>query len=220
MKVGEDDKMKKFFLKIFLIYIFIILLINARNIPERPKRPKQVREMRPVSPEKDKNPELPELPEYVSNDVRFLFRQAYISALTKDIENAENSIFVVMFLVRYSGASNDVVLNLVNKIISAQEREIDIEIFLDSNIKDGNTPTNKPAYEQLKRNEVNVKLNRSRKWYHTKLIIIDNKIIYTGSHNWTANAFYQNEEASIRIVSEEMAEYIKKNLQLNKNHFR
>jgi phosphatidylserine/phosphatidylglycerophosphate/cardiolipin synthase-like enzyme len=44
---------------------------------------------------------------------------------------------------------------------------------------------------------------------HTKLMIIDEKIVIIGSHNYTYNAFETNFEASVMIENEEIAKIFK-----------
>jgi phosphatidylserine/phosphatidylglycerophosphate/cardiolipin synthase-like enzyme len=72
-----------------------------------------------------------------------------------------------------------------------------------------------PAYNYLHSNGVNVKLDNETDTDHLKLVVIDNKIVYVGSRNWSESALYYNHEASVKIVSEEIAqsfiEYLKNN---------
>ena len=42
-----------------------------------------------------------------------------------------------------------------------------------------------------------------------KLVIIDDEIVYVGSHNWTESGLSYNSETSVRIVSEEIATIFK-----------
>ena len=50
--------------------------------------------------------------------------------------------------------------------------------------------------------------NESKK-LHAKLCLIDDNIIYTGSHNFTFSAMKRNSESSVRITSKNEAEKIK-----------
>jgi phosphatidylserine/phosphatidylglycerophosphate/cardiolipin synthase-like enzyme len=46
---------------------------------------------------------------------------------------------------------------------------------------------------------VNVRRLHSKKLLHTKMILIDNKKLVIGSHNFTQSAFTMNEEASVML---------------------
>jgi len=69
--------------------------------------------------------------------------------------------------------------------------------------------SNLEAYSYLSANGVNVKLDEESDTDHMKLVIIDDKIVYIGSHNWSESALYYNHETSVKIVSEEIAETFK-----------
>jgi len=49
---------------------------------------------------------------------------------------------------------------------------------------------------------------------HLKLVVIDNKIVYVGSHNWSESALYYNHETSVRTVSEIIANLFEEYLEV------
>lgn len=57
--------------------------------------------------------------------------------------------------------------------------------------------------EILRREGIMVKRVESSKLLHAKLMIIDDKIVIVGSHNYTKNAFNINFEASVILRDEE-----------------
>jgi phosphatidylserine/phosphatidylglycerophosphate/cardiolipin synthase-like enzyme len=44
-------------------------------------------------------------------------------------------------------------------------------------------------------------------------MIIDDKIVYVGSHNWSESALYYNHETSVKIVSEDIAKIFREYLE-------
>jgi phosphatidylserine/phosphatidylglycerophosphate/cardiolipin synthase-like enzyme len=53
-----------------------------------------------------------------------------------------------------------------------------------------------------------------KKRLHTKMTVIDRRIVYSGSHNYTYSAFNYNDEVTMRLESESLAaeatEYVEK----------
>jgi len=74
---------------------------------------------------------------------------------------------------------------------------------------------NLDAYNYLLSNCVNVKLDTESNTDHLKLVIIDNRVVYVGSHNWSESALYYNHETSLEIVSEQIAQAFKEYIETN-----
>jgi len=56
---------------------------------------------------------------------------------------------------------------------------------------------------------ISVKLDESSgRTTHTKLVIIDGKIVFLGSHNWTQSALQRNHEVSVLIYDEDVAKIL------------
>ena len=58
-------------------------------------------------------------------------------------------------------------------------------------------------------NNINVLFDNESKKLHAKICLIDDNIIYTGSHNFTYSAMARNSESSVKIVSSTEAEKVK-----------
>jgi phosphatidylserine/phosphatidylglycerophosphate/cardiolipin synthase-like enzyme len=68
---------------------------------------------------------------------------------------------------------------------------------------------NLEAYNYLLAQNVNVRLDYETDTDHMKLVIIDDNIVYVGSHNWSESRLYYNHETSVKIVSENIAQVFK-----------
>ena len=119
----------------------------------------------------------------------------YYSMVKSLVDDAENSIEVMMFLVSDTTENFGEPGGLLSAISDAYSRGIDIRVLLNT-IEIGNIK----AIEYLKIRGISVK--KADKYSHTKLIIIDDGVVVLGSHNWTASAFGTNYEASILIRDE------------------
>jgi len=41
---------------------------------------------------------------------------------------------------------------------------------------------------------------------HAKIVVIDSRVVFIGSHNWTESALSYNHEASLMVCSQDVAE--------------
>ena len=65
--------------------------------------------------------------------------------------------------------------------------------------------SNEDAFDYLQENGINVILDEQTSTDHMKLLIIDEKITYIGSHNWSESSLYYNTETSVKIVNQNFA---------------
>lgn len=136
----------------------------------------------------------------------------YETALTQ-INNAKSSIEVVMYLVSLFPSQPDSQVNqLVNALIKAKERGVQVKVILDQNMdftEEGGGPTtqnkNEAAYELLKENNIPVFFDESQTYTHAKALVIDQETVILGSTNWSKGALTRNNEANALIRSKVFA---------------
>ena len=142
-------------------------------------------------------------------------RDYYYSVLA-DLRNANSTVYVAMYSMIYDpDDSYDWANDLIRELVNAKRRGVNVNVIIEYRTYYGYMDGNLEAYDYLSANGVNVKLDNETDTDHLKLVIIDDKIVYVGSHNWSESALYYNHETSVRIVSEEIAqtfiEYLKSN---------
>ena len=154
--------------------------------------------------------------EVESSRVYVLTDRSYYYSVINDLRRANSSIYVVMYSMIYDPEdpfdwANDLIRGLVN----AKKRGVDVKVVIEYRTYYGYMSDNLKAHEYLSSNGVSVKLDQENDTDHLKLVVVDGKIVYVGSHNWSEAALYYNREASIKVVSEEVArqflEYLKSN---------
>jgi len=126
------------------------------------------------------------------------------------IENAKQSIKIVVFDWRWYPNDPANPVQLFNQaLIRAKRRGVDVKVI--TNV----------AYVRdiLRSNQIDAKKPSTTKLIHSKMIIIDDKILIIGSHNYTQSAFTMNHEASIMIEGEgQLLDFIEYFYNLFKNY--
>ena len=140
--------------------------------------------------------------------------EKYFEVALNEINSAKTSITMAMYLISALPDQPESLPNqLLNALIKAKERGVDVKIILDQNIdfesetKDDVLYSNKnqQAYELLKKNNISVYFDTPDIYTHAKTIIIDNETVILGSTNWSKAAFTRNNEANVLIRSKEFA---------------
>ena len=134
-------------------------------------------------------------------EVRVLEDREYYLTLIRAIDGAQNEIYVMMFLMKYDpGDSYDPANNLIRALVKAKKRGVKVHVLLEDRIEE-----NRKAYDYLKENGVNVAFDSPLTTLHAKVVVIDGKTVFIGSHNWSEGALDWNHEVSLRVDSEEFA---------------
>ena len=114
--------------------------------------------------------------------------------MIEDISNATQSIKVAIYHL-----TSD---NIRDALIDAYNSGVDVKVFTD----DGSE--NDTDIIALKNAGIPVRDdNNSNSLMHNKFMIIDGKILWSGSTNYTYSAFYRNNENAVRIENENIASF-------------
>ncbi len=121
-------------------------------------------------------------------------------AILDELKNAKEEINVAMYILTDR--------ELSNALISAKNRGVKVKILLDAKSAE---EIGYSKHHFLSEREIDVKLDNTHKSYgdkyegimHNKFAIIDNKILITGSYNWTHSAEELNNENLLIIKDAE-----------------
>jgi phosphatidylserine/phosphatidylglycerophosphate/cardiolipin synthase-like enzyme len=122
------------------------------------------------------------------------------------INNAQDSVFVQA----YSFTSQPIADALVNK----KKQGKNVQAILDKSDVIGNGT----LINHLINNSITVYVDHKHAIAHNKILIIDQKIVFTGSFNFTNAAEHSNAENSLEIVDTSLAAIYQKNWELHKGH--
>ena len=136
-----------------------------------------------------------------ANDIITIFDRNYFPTVDKLIKNANNTIYVAMFEIKYyKDYPNSLENKLVEDLIDAKNRGVTVYVIADEYSKG-----EKDVINLLKENGINAKLDSKNVTTHDKLLIIDGKITVVGSTNWSHYAIEKNHEVSVVIFSKDVA---------------
>lgn len=111
-------------------------------------------------------------------------------AVVQEISQAQKTIDIAMYNLTSREISQE--------LIKAKARGVQIRVFLDKG--EGNGKYSKGRY--LMDKGIDVHFYAGTGLMHNKFAVIDNKVLITGSFNWTASAERENQE-NLLIITEE-----------------
>ncbi len=139
--------------------------------------------------------------------VTFLPNEAYFDALIPHLTQAKQEIVLSMFLFAPGDHENNRANQVREALIEAVKRGVRVRVFLDvSDDDDFSTEANRGVAKDLRRHGVTVQFDSPERTTHTKLVIIDQRFVLLGSHNFTHSALRHNNEASVLIESPKLAQ--------------
>jgi len=138
--------------------------------------------------------------------VRFSPKGGATSLVVDAINNAKSSIFVQA----YSFTSAPI----TEALIGARNRGIKVELILDKSNIDGKGT----QYPILLNNNMITYVDSKHAIAHNKIMVIDNKVVLTGSFNFTAAAESSNAENILQLTDEKLAHIYMDNYLLHKEH--
>ncbi|MGB9636096.1 MAG: phospholipase D-like domain-containing protein [Thermoplasmata archaeon] len=132
-------------------------------------------------------------------------RQYYQAAFNL-LQNANKSIHMTMYVIFWYEDNNEV-KNLVNILVAKARAGLDVKVLLDTDPSNQMiTSNNTLTADYLRNNGVQVRFDAPSVTTHTKLIIIDSKVVIVGSTNWSYSAINKNHEANLSITDEQLAQ--------------
>jgi len=144
-------------------------------------------------------------------DVTPLNDASYFKTVYSLISRAQKSVYVVMYSIKWYDRYPDSQSNkLINSLISAKKRGVDVRAILDRPFDEKENKENEKVADMLSRSGIKVYLDSEKITTHSKLVIVDTRYVVIGSTNWSYHALTDNNETNVLIDSEQVAkEYVK-----------
>ncbi|HSR36414.1 MAG TPA: phospholipase D-like domain-containing protein [Desulfurivibrionaceae bacterium] len=146
-------------------------------------------------------------------EIRLLADDAYFPALLQAIEEAQRKIEMAMFLFKTTESPDNRPTRLTKALIDARRRGVQVEVLLEkSGYDEGINKENEEVAALLRKNRIDVRFDTPETTTHTKLVVIDSRYVFLGSHNLTQAALKHNHEFSLLIdnatLAREASDYI------------
>jgi len=136
-----------------------------------------------------------------------LTNENFFPALVEAIDDAQNEIIMSIFSFKAGKYKRSYPDRIAGHLIRAVKRGVKVTVVLETtdNQSDALNIQNRETGSYLQDNGIMVIFDSPRKTTHTKLIVIDRKKVFLGSHNFTQSALKYNNEISVLLHSPELA---------------
>jgi phosphatidylserine/phosphatidylglycerophosphate/cardiolipin synthase-like enzyme len=129
----------------------------------------------------------------------------------KNNQNVKGGVKRIVDLINSANETLDIAIfsftldEIGDALIDAKNRGVKIRIILENRMRS----IRGSEYQRLLDNNITIILDKNKDTMHHKFIIVDSKIVETGSYNYSNNANEKNDENIIIIYSEKLAkEYL------------
>lgn len=145
----------------------------------------------------------------MAGEMRLLTNKEYFPALEDKIRNAGEEILVSVYLFRTTESKRNLATKLRESLSSAASRGVKVTVLLEKEDtrRKGSSLNEDNAYtaKALSRGGVKVYFDTPDTTTHTKMVVIDRRFVFIGSHNFTDSALGRNNEASVMMDSFQIA---------------
>ena len=147
------------------------------------------------------------LEEQVDYEVYFRDDRNYYPTLRNDLRIANDTVYVALYSMKYDPSDPDDCANdLIRELVNAKNRGVRVRVLIENTTYYEPMSENIAAYNYLLANGVLVQLDNDDDTDHMKFVVIDDTIVYVGSHNWSESSLYHNHETSVKIISDTIAD--------------
>ncbi len=140
--------------------------------------------------------------------VRILADGDYFQELMKAVGGAQREIIMAFYLFKTNGYRSNYPDRLLDGLAAAARRGVKVRVILErtSDSDSSLDAANRETADRLKSRGIDVRFDPPSITTHVKMIVIDGRLTFIGSHNMTNSALKYNREVSLVIESSETAD--------------
>lgn len=140
-------------------------------------------------------------------EVIMLPDEKYFDILVDFIRGADHSIDMTMFLFKATSSPKNKPSLLVSELIKASQKGIKIRVTLEnSGYEESINKENRNVAKKLNKKGIKVRFDSPHTTNHAKIIVIDKRYCFIGSHNLSHSALTLNHEFSLLIDNRDLAQ--------------
>ena len=140
-------------------------------------------------------------------DARLLMDRDYLPALLEGIDQARREIALSVFFFKTNGFKDNQPDRVLSHLREAARRGVKVDVVVEQGQEGDNiSGDNAETVKKLKAAGIAVCMDGPDRTTHAKMVIIDRRYLFIGSHNLTQSALKYNHEVSVRIDSPLLAE--------------
>jgi phosphatidylserine/phosphatidylglycerophosphate/cardiolipin synthase-like enzyme len=143
--------------------------------------------------------------------VILLKNKDYFPALIKVIDDAQDEIFISIYSFKVGVHKNSYPDQVLLHLSQAVRRGVSVKVILEytGNRDQKLDEQNHRTKNNLEEKGIKVYLDSPRRTTHTKVIVVDQKMVLLGSHNLTSAALKYNNEVSILLKDTALAKNVR-----------
>ena len=150
-----------------------------------------------------------------TGQIMLLADDAYYPQLRRFINGARHRIDMVMYLFKSGKSRTNRANQIARALVMARKRGVKVQVVLEkSNWNDSVNSENRKIARYLRHHGVGVRFDSLATTTHSKVVVIDQRFCFVGSHNLTHSALARNHEMSILFdspkVARQMQNYIER----------
>jgi len=136
-----------------------------------------------------------------------LTNEEFFPVLVQAIEEARHEIWIAIFSFKTGVHPNSFADRLAAALSRAAKKGVNVSVILENsgNPHDELDIQNQRTGKYLATRGIHVYFDNPHKTTHTKLVVIDEKIVMVGSHNFTQSGLKYNNEVSILLQNKDVA---------------
>lgn len=132
---------------------------------------------------------------------------AYYDTLREYIRQARHRIEIAMFLFKITDSPKNRAVTILKELDAAARRGVKVNVLLERSDYDPSlNRANRRVARILRRHGVKVIFDNPHTTTHVKLVVIDNRFCFVGSHNLTYAALAYNHEFSLLLDNRKLAD--------------
>ena len=140
-----------------------------------------------------------------------LVNREFFPALVAAVDEARGEILISVFSFKAGVHKRSRPDILVEHLARAVERGVDVLVVLEDSSDPGSNVARQNAKTKiiLEKRGVKVYMDDPARTTHTKLVVVDQRLVFVGSHNFTSSAFGHNNEITMMIEQPGLAEEVR-----------